>query len=99
MKCVNAITRATFYSTAYIIISSVYILPNIDKSNYELYTNFVDEIYSYYLGSNVIMIGNFNLPNILWSHNLQEIIIISHFCIANSTESSIINDLSYLHYF
>jgi len=75
------------------IISSVSILPNIDKSNYELYINSVDEIYHNYPSFNIIMIGDFNISHILCSRDPQEKKIITPLCVANSTGSYFINAL------
>jgi len=69
------------------IISPVSILPNIDKSNYVLYINSVDEILHNYSSSNINMIGNFNFPHILCSRDPQEKKIITPLYVANSTES------------
>lgn len=80
------------------IIGSIYIQPNTDKSNYDLYLNSINEIYHNYPGSNIILIGDFNLPNVLWSHYSKDNSIITPLCEASSTESSFINGLSCLHF-
>lgn len=64
-------------------------------SNYELYMNCINEICRYHPGSNIILIGDFNHPNIKWSRNPNDENIINPSSDSNST---FINDLSCLHF-
>lgn len=80
------------------IFGSIYIPPNIDKLNYDFYINSVDEIDRNYPSSNIILIGDFNLPNILWSRDSKHSAIIIPLCEVNSIELYFINALSCFHF-
>lgn len=64
-------------------ISSIYIPPNSDYNTNELYVNNIRKINCKYPSSNIILIGDFILPNITWSQKNNDNNIIVPLCTLN----------------